>query len=58
MTPSDEVSPIAENRFHNYRSSRIPWYVRAIWLGFWIFAVYYVVTYLFPGLQAELLSPP
>ena len=36
----------------------IPWYVRAIWLGFWVFAVYYTARYLFPDLQVELLSPP
>lgn len=52
------ASPSAEGRFHTYVSSRIPWYVRLIWLCFWIFAVAYVVRYLFPGLQSELLTPP
>jgi len=32
--------------------------VRMIWVGFWIFAVYYVITNLFPILQVELISPP
>jgi hypothetical protein len=45
-----------EHRFHTYVGTRIPWYVRLIWLGFWIFAVYYTVTYLFPDLQLELKS--
>lgn len=52
------ASPTAEGRFHNYQSSRIPWYVRLIWLCFWIFAITYTVRYLFPGLQSELLAPP
>ncbi|HUS37893.1 MAG: hypothetical protein WBF93_16475 [Pirellulales bacterium] len=48
----------AESRFHTYVSSRIPWYVRLIWLLFWIMAIYYVIRYLFPELQTEILTPP
>lgn len=48
----------AENQYHDYVTNRIPWYVRLIWIGFWVFAVYYVIRYLFPNLQVELLSPP
>ncbi|MDH3718258.1 MAG: hypothetical protein OES79_09060 [Planctomycetota bacterium] len=44
----------SENRFHTYVSNRIPWYVRLIWLLFWIFAVAYVIMYLFPDLQREM----
>jgi hypothetical protein len=54
MNPEQEQTAEAEHRFHNYVGSRIPWYVRFIWIGFWIFAVYYTVTYLFPSLQQEL----
>lgn len=56
MDTPQEHSPEAEHRFHNYVGTRIPWYVRMIWLGFWIFAVYYTVKYLFPDLQFELKS--
>jgi hypothetical protein len=55
MQHADKNSPEAEQQFHQYTSNRIPWYVRAIWIGFWIFAVYYTVKYLFPDLQIELL---
>ncbi len=58
MNPVDENSPEAEHQFHQYRGNRIPWYVRAIWIGFWIFAIYYTVKYLFPSLQIELLQRP
>lgn len=51
-------SPEMENRFHTYVGNRIPWYVRLIWLLFWVFAVYYVLRYLFPDLQAEIFNPP
>lgn len=58
MNEPDNSSPEAEGRFHNYVGNRIPWYVRLIWIGFWCFAIYYVVRYLFPNLQLELLAPP
>ena len=54
----DPNSAAAENRYHTYVGNRIPWYVRLIWLCFWVFAVYYVITYLFPDLQTEILNPP
>ncbi|MFO0789022.1 MAG: hypothetical protein U0805_06155 [Pirellulales bacterium] len=47
-----------ESRFHNYVGNRIPWYIRLLWLGFWVFAIYYVIKYLFPDLQTEILNPP
>jgi hypothetical protein len=56
--PLDPNSPAAENRYHTYVGNRIPWYVRLIWLCFWVFAVYYVITYLFPDLQSEIINPP
>jgi hypothetical protein len=47
-----------ESRYHSYTGTRIPWYVRLIWVLFWCFAIYYVIRYLFPDLQAEILTPP
>ena len=47
-----------EHRYHSYTGTRIPWYVRLIWVLFWCFAVYYIIRYLFPDLQAEILTPP
>jgi hypothetical protein len=60
MTPtgSNPNSPQAEHRHHAYATNRIPWYVRAVWIGFWIFAIYYTVQYMFPALQVELVIPP
>ena len=54
----DESTAESEHRFHHYSGNRIPWYVRAIWLLFWIFAVYYALQYLFPALRFELTSRP
>jgi hypothetical protein len=48
----------AESRYHHYTGNDIPWYVRAMWLGFWILAVAYTIQWLFPALQVELFQKP
>ena len=58
-TPPDEYAPAEiEHQFHHYTGNRIPWYVRLLWILFWVFAVYYTLSYLFPALRVELTSPP
>jgi hypothetical protein len=47
-----------EGRHHTYVGAEIPWYVHLLWLAFWIFAIYYVLRYLFPTVAQELPSPP
>ena len=54
----DQSSPEQEHAYHYYRGNEIPWYIRVIWLGFWIFTVYYIIRYFFPALQVELVLPP
>lgn len=56
--PPDHSSAQREGRFHSYVGNRIPWYVRLIWLMFWVFAISYVFMYLFPALQVEITNPP
>ena len=56
--PANGASARHEGQFHSYVSNRIPWYVRLLWLLFWVFAVAYVIRYLFPALQIEISSPP
>jgi hypothetical protein len=51
-TPDDELN------YHTYSSHVIPWYVRLMWLIFWIFAIGYAISYFLPAIQSELLSPP
>jgi hypothetical protein len=54
----EQPGPEQEHSFHHYRGNAIPWYVRVIWIGFWIFAVYYIIANFFPAMQVELISPP
>lgn len=58
MTQSDSTSPEAEGVFHDYVGNRIPWYIRLIWLLFWIFVIYYTIRYMFPAVQVELFERP
>jgi len=55
---TEQTQADSEHRYHHYTSNAIPWYVRVIWLLFWIFLIYYSVRYLFPAVQTELVSPP
>lgn len=47
-----------EHQYHHYKGNRIPWYVRLIWILFWVFAIYYAVAYFLPTMQEELVSHP
>lgn len=57
--PSGETAKAEqEHRFHHYTGNDIPWYVRLIWILFWIFAIYYAVRYFLPMIQVEMVTPP
>jgi hypothetical protein len=58
MAAPENTPAEVEHQHHNYVGNAIPWYVRAIWIGFWIFAVTYTIRYLFPALQVELFQRP
>jgi hypothetical protein len=58
MAAVEQNSPEHEHRHHSYTSNVIPWYVRLIWILFWIFVVYYGVTYFLPAIQSELPTTP
>jgi len=47
-TPSPTVPQSDDGQFHTYHTHHIPWYVRAMWIGFWIGAIWYVVRYAIP----------
>jgi hypothetical protein len=51
-------SPEVENQHHTYVTNRIPWLVHAMWLGFWILCIAYLILYQFPAFRTEILSPP
>lgn len=54
MSPENDIA--SDDQFHNYTGNEIPWYIRLMWLGFWILAVVYTIRFLFPAVQTELLQ--
>ncbi len=55
---SQESSAEREHQHHHYTGNRIPWYVRLMWLGFWVFAIAYTIRFLFPAVRVELFEAP
>ena len=49
MTPTNEPTPEQDSRYHTYTTHRIPWFVRAIWICFWIGLVWYIIRYAIPS---------
>lgn len=48
----------AEGKNHRYVGHAIPWYVRLLWVGFWMLCIWYVLRWLLPALKVEIVSPP
>lgn len=53
----EQASAQAEGKHHSYVTHHIPWYVHLLWVLFWILAVTYILSYLFPSLRQELDLP-
>jgi hypothetical protein len=61
IAPAREVETSTaeeERRFHNYVGHKIPWWVRAMWIVFWMFAIWYMIRNFLPALDIEVISSP
>lgn len=38
-----------DKTFHTYSTHHIPWYVRGLWVGFWVLTIWYIVRYAIPS---------
>jgi hypothetical protein len=56
MSEPENTSAEVEHQYHHYTGNHIPWYVRLMWLFFWIFAVAYTIRFLFPAVRVELFE--
>ncbi len=56
--PMETGTAPEEGKFLNYVGHEIPWFVRLVWIVFWCASIAYVIRWLLPALQSELLSPP
>jgi hypothetical protein len=48
MAEPTHSTPQEERQFHTYRTHRIPWYIRAMWIVFWIGAIWYLLALAVP----------
>ncbi len=44
-------SPEQESKFHTYATHHIPWYIRAMWIMFWVALVWYIVQFAIPAVK-------
>jgi hypothetical protein len=49
MSDAPNQTPQQDARFHTYATHRIPWYVRLMWLMFWIGLIWYVIAFAIPA---------
>ena len=38
-----------EGQFHTYTTHRIPWFIRVMWICFWIGCVWYIIKWAIPS---------
>jgi|CXWL01.1.fsa_nt_gi hypothetical protein len=48
------LSPQQDSEFHTYVTHRIPWYVRVMWIVFWIGLIWYVIKFAIPSARSFL----
>jgi hypothetical protein len=48
MSESPNMPPEKDREYHTYTTHRIPWYVRGMWAGFWVGAIWYFVKFVIP----------
>lgn len=51
MTKPPDNDVQEDGRFHTYETHRIPWYVRAGWIAFWVFAIWYTLAFVIPMIK-------
>lgn len=41
-----------DRQFHTYTTHRIPWYVRLMWIAYWIGLIWYIIAYAIPAARS------
>ena len=58
MSEPENTTAEQEHQYHHYTGNDIPWYVRVMWLGFWVLAIVYTIRFMFPAIRVELFELP
>jgi len=49
MNESKDPTVMSDRQYHTYVTHRIPWWVRGLWIGFWIGLAWYVIKFAIPA---------
>jgi|GEM_PF-1725843 len=49
MAESPFTTVTEDKTHHTYTTHRIPWYVRAMWLVYWIGLIWYIIAFAIPS---------
>lgn len=49
MTEQHEQTARDDAQYHTYSSHYIPWFVRGMWIIFWVALVWYIVRFAIPA---------
>ncbi|MFQ5414698.1 MAG: hypothetical protein ACE5E6_09600 [Phycisphaerae bacterium] len=52
MTNPPHESARDDQKYHTYETAHIVWYVRAMWIGFWIAAIWYIIKFAIPSAKS------
>src|SRR5262249_55424092 len=58
MSKPPDTPPEVEGKNHAYVGNAIPWYVRLLWVGFWILGLASPPRWGPPRLKRETITPP
>lgn len=48
MVDSPNTPAEKDRKYHTYDTHHIPWYVRAMWIAFWVGCIWYIIKYAIP----------
>lgn len=53
MSLTDQPPPSAseERGYHTYKTHHVPWFVRVMWIAFWIGLIWYVIAFAMPAMR-------
>jgi len=54
MLEAPNQSPQQDAEFQTYSTHRIPWYVRVMWVAFWLGLIWYVIKFAIPSAKTFL----
>lgn len=58
IDPAGPNTAAEEHKNHRYIGTRIPWFVHLLWVSYWAFAIWYVITFQLDTMKTDFLKKP